>query len=121
MAGKKLCRLKKSRIKYFRHFIFAQFLWYTRTYYVKVVAEFLYMLVPRDALLQFSWSNYLPEMTSVDLDKALVLNTKPTYQKKQRKICIDLFGNIFGTRSLTQLFVVCQAISRGVSSELLCM
>ena len=92
---------------------FAQFLWYARTYLVRVAAQFMHVRVLRDVILLVSLSNYLPEMTSVDLDKAFVPIQNQIVKKKMVDNLIQFLLGIHSVHVLGAIRVVCLAILCG--------
>ena len=72
----------------------AQFLWYARPSYVGVAPGFLFLWVIVGALLSFFLSNYQPETTSDDLDKALVPIRNQLFKIRQKN-CVGFFWKYF--------------------------
>ena len=111
-GGKKLRRIFQKKLNIFGTQCFAQFLWYARTYYVRVAAQFLYLLVSGGALPLFPLSNYLPEMTSVDLDKVLVPIRNELIKRNGGQIASILL-KYFRHSFFDAILVVCLATSCG--------
>ena len=63
--------------------------------------------------------NYLPEMSSDDLDKALVPKRNQLIKNNWKRNWGELFWKYFGTRSLTQLLWYARPSYVGVAPELL--